>query len=177
MWSIVRKCVVMALLVFAAFFLQNNFFAAIHLIDTTPNLLLMLTVVFGLLQGKMTGVLLGFFSGLLFDMFGGTVLGQYALIYSVIGYACGYFTPYFNMDMVTLPMLVCAGGELIYGLYMYITCFLIRGKFHFFFYLRTIMIPELIYTLVMLVITYRFLLFVDSKLEETSKRRSADQFD
>jgi hypothetical protein len=30
---------------------------------------------------------------------------------------------------------------------------------------------------VMLVITYRFLLFVDSKLEETSKRRSADQFD
>lgn len=177
MWSIVRRCVIMAVLILAAFLLQNNFFAAISLIDTTPNLLLLLTVTSGLLHGKVTGVLVGFFSGLMMDIFGGSVLGQYALIYSLLGYGCGYFTPYFDLDLITLPMLVCVGCELIYGLYVYITGFLVRGRFHLFFYLKSIILPEAVYTLVILVISYRFLVFINRKMEEAFKRRSADQFD
>lgn len=167
----------MAVLILGAFLLQNNFFAAINLITTTPNLLLLLTVTSGLFHGKVTGVLVGFFSGLLADMFGGTVLGQYALIYSLLGYGCGYFTPYFDLDLITLPLVVCAGSELLYGLYIYVTCFLMRGRFHLLFYLKSIILPETVYTLVILVVSYRFLYFVNRRMEELSKRRSADQFD
>lgn len=177
MWPIVRRCIVTAALILAAFLLQNNIFGAISLIDTTPNLLLLLTVTSGLLHGKVTGVLVGFFSGLLMDVFGGTVLGQYALIFSLLGYGCGYFTPYFDLEMVTLPMLVCVGCELIYGLYVYITCFLVRGRWHLLFYLKSMILPEAVYTLVILVISYRFLVFINRKLEEATKRKGANQFD
>lgn len=177
MWSTVRRCAAMAVLILAAFLLQNSIFGAISLIETTPNLLLLLTVTSGLLHGKVTGVLTGFFAGLLMDVFGGTMLGQYALIYSLLGYGCGYFTPYFDLDMVTLPMLVCVGCELIYGLYVYVTCFMMRGRWNLFFYLKAIILPETVYTLVILVISYRFLVFINRRLEEATKRKGANQFD
>ena len=116
MKGILSRIVVTGLLILAAFLLQNNIFAAVLLIRTTPNLLLLVTVTFGLLHGKLTGLAVGFFAGLLMDMFGGTLLGQYALILSVLGYVCGFFTPYFFLEYVTLPMGVCAVCELIYGL-------------------------------------------------------------
>ncbi len=177
MKGILSRAVVTGILILAAFLLQNNIFAALPIIRTTPNLLLLVTVTFGLLHGKLTGLAVGFFAGLLMDMFGGTLLGQYALILSVLGYASGFFTPYFFLEYVTLPMGVCAGCELIYGFYVYVIGFLLRGRLNLPYYFRTIMPQETIYTVVLLVVVYRFLMFVNRKLEEAAKRRSAEKFD
>ncbi len=176
MKAIVRRGVVTGIIILAAFLLQNNIFAAIPLIEITPNLLLLVTVTFGLLHGRLTGLFVGFFAGLLADAFGGTLLGQYALILSVLGYGCGFFTPYFYLESVVLPMGVCAVCELIYGLYVYVFAFLLRGRFNIGFYFMNIILPETIYTVVILVIVYRFLVFVNRRLEESAKRRSADKF-
>lgn len=177
MKGIVSRVVVTGILILAAFLLQNNIFAALPLICTTPNLLLLVTVSFGLLHGKLTGLAVGFFSGLLMDMFGGTLLGQYALILGVLGYGCGFFTPYFFLEYVTLPMAVCIGCEFVYGFYVYVTGFLIRGRLDLPFYFTTIILPETIYTVVILVLVYRFLMFVNRRLDEAAKRRSAEKFD
>ena len=56
---------------------QNNLFAASNLIDTVPNLLLIVTFTFGFLRGKTDGMLIGFLSGLLLDSFFGETLGFY----------------------------------------------------------------------------------------------------
>jgi len=175
MKSMVFRTVVTGMVILAAFLFQNNIFAAIPLIRTTPNLLLLVTVSFGLLHGRLTGLWVGFFSGLLMDVFGGTLLGQYALILSVLGYGCGFFTPYFFLDFITLPMGVCAVCEIFYGLYVYVTGFLLRGRLDIAYYFRAVILPELIYTVVVLVIVYRFLMFVNHRLEAVSKRRSADR--
>lgn len=176
MRAIVQRTLVTGLLILAAFLLQNNIFAAIPLIRTTPNLLLLVTVSLGLLHGKLTGLAVGFFAGLMMDIFGGTLLGQYALIFSVLGYGCGFFTPYFFMEFIMLPMGVCIVCELIYGLYIYVFGFLLRGRLDLLYYFRTIILPETIYTVVILVVVYRFLIFVNQRLEMTAKRRSADKF-
>ncbi len=177
MKAILRRTLVTGVIILAAFLLQNNIFAAISLIRITPNLLLLVTVTFGLLHGKLTGLAVGFFAGLLADAFGGTLLGQYALILSVLGYGCGFFTPYFYLDSVVLPMGVCAACELIYGLYVYVFAFLFRGRFNIGFYFTNIILPETVYTVAVLVVVYRFLVFVNRKLEEAAKRRSTDKFD
>ena len=171
----IRRGVVTGIIILAAFLLQNNFFAAIPLIRTTPNLLLLVTVSFGLLHGRLTGMFVGFFAGLLTDIFGGTLLGQYALILSVLGYGCGFFTPYFFLEYVTLPMALCSMCEIAYGLYIYVFGFLFRGRLSIGFYFRTIILPETVYTVVILVIVYRFLLFVNRRLDEAAKRRSAEK--
>ncbi len=175
MKSRVLKTVVTGLVILAAFLLQNNFFASVSLISITPNLMLIVTVSYGLLCGKLTGMGVGFCAGILMDMFGGTLLGQYALILSVLGYACGYFTPYFYPDYVMLPMAVCLVCDLIYGLYMYVFGFLIHGRLNILFYLRTIILPEAIYTAIVLIIVYRFLLLLNRSLDRTFQRGNNDE--
>ena len=80
MKAVIQRVIVTALLILIAFLIQNNIFAAIPLVNTTPNLLLLVTISLGLLHGQISGLLVGFFAGLMMDVFGGDILGQYALI-------------------------------------------------------------------------------------------------
>lgn len=176
MKAVIQRTIVTGLLILAAFLLQNNIFAAIPLVETTPNLLLLVTISLGLLHGKVSGLLVGFFAGILMDIFGGELLGQYALILCLLGYGCGFFTPYFYMDSLLLPMGVCAVAELLYGMYIYIFGFLLRGRFDIGYYVSRIILPEIIYTVIVLVVVYRFLMFVNRRLELAAKRRSTEHF-
>jgi len=176
MKAVIQRIVVSTLLILAAFLLQNNIFSAIPLVNTTPNLLLLLTISLGLLHGQISGLLVGFFAGLMMDVFGGDVLGQYALILALLGYGCGFFNPYFYMDSLLLPLGACAVAELMYGMYVYVFGFLLRGRFDIGYYFGRIILPETIYTMIVLVVVYRFLIFVNRRLELASKRRSADRF-
>ena len=64
MKAVIQRILVTALLILVAFLIQNNVFAAIPLVDTTPNLLLLVTISLGLLHGQVSGLLVGFFAGL-----------------------------------------------------------------------------------------------------------------
>lgn len=172
----IQRTVVTGLLILAAFLLQNNIFAAISVVRITPNLLLLVTITLGLLHGKITGLMVGFFAGLLMDVFGGELLGQYALILCLLGYGCGFFTPYFYLDSLLLPLGLCAVAEIFYGMYLYVFGFLLRGRFDIGYYFSRIILPETIYTMIVLVVVYRFLMFVNRRLELAAKRRSADRF-
>ena len=176
MKALIQRILVTGLLILVAFLMQNNIFAAIPLVSITPNLLLLVTITLGLLHGKISGLLVGFFAGLMMDIFGGDLLGQYALILSLLGYGCGFFTPYFYMDSLLLPLGACAIAEILYGIYIYIFGFLLRGRFDIGFYFSRIILPETIYTMIVLVVVYRFFMFVNRRLELASKRRSADRF-
>lgn len=85
MKSIIHRMAITGLLILAAFLLQNNIFAAIPIIRTVPNLMLLVTVSLGLLHGKLTGLAVGFFAGLMMDMFGGTLFGAVCLDPQYIG--------------------------------------------------------------------------------------------
>lgn len=176
MKAVIQRIVAMTLLILAAFLLQNNIFAAIPLVNTTPNLMLLVTISLGLLHGQVSGLLVGFFAGLLLDVFGGDVLGQYALILGLLGYGCGFFNPYFYMESLLLPLCACTVAEMFYGIYVYVFGFLLRGRFDIGFYFSRIILPETVYTLIVLVVVYRFLMFVNRRLELATKRRSADRF-
>lgn len=77
------------------FLLQTSVFQFLKLADVMPNVLLILTVTLGLIRGKKAGIGIGFSCGLLIDIFFGDVLGQYALLYLLIGYINGCFNSFF----------------------------------------------------------------------------------
>jgi rod shape-determining protein MreD len=56
-----------------------------------PDIALVLVVVFGLTQGPLTGMLTGFFGGLALDLTppASHLIGESALVFCVVGYACG----------------------------------------------------------------------------------------
>ena len=76
-------------MILVCFILQTTVFQRLAIGSIVPNLLLIATVSFGFMQGKITGIWAGFLCGILKDIFYGNLLGFYALIYLCIGYGAG----------------------------------------------------------------------------------------
>lgn len=169
-----RKLVVF-LLILICFLLQCTVFQALSLGGIVPNLLIMLTSSFGFMKGRKEGIFVGFTSGLLLDIFYASIYGGYALIYMMIGYANGCFHRIFYPEDVKLPIIFITISDFAYGLITYVFLFLLRTRTHFFFYLGSVILPELVYTVVVTVIFYRLILRIHRKLEE-SEKRSASKF-
>lgn len=161
-----KRKIVIALMIIVCFLLQSTLFQSLSLASISPNLLIILTSAYGFMKGKKEGMAVGFFCGLLEDIFFGRLLGMHALIYMYIGYANGYFNQIFYGEDIKLPMALISTSELAYGLGMYLIMFLMRSRFDFFYYLRRIILPELLYTIIVTLFVYRIIYMIDQKLEK-----------
>lgn len=163
-----KRKVVICLMIIICFLMQSTIFQTLSIGSITPNLMVILTSSFGFMRGKKEGMTVGFFCGLLEDIFYGRLLGMHALIYMYIGYANGYFNHIFYGDDIKLPLCLISASELIYGLGSYVIMFVMRSRFAFTYYLRRIIFPELLYTIILTLVFYRFIYAVNLKLEEKS---------
>ncbi len=161
-----KRKIVIALMIIVCFLLQSTLFQSLSLASISPNLLIILTSAYGFMKGKKEGMAVGFFCGLLEDIFFGRLLGMHALIYMYIGYANGYFNQIFYGEDIKLPMALISASELAYGLGTYLIMFLMRSRFDFFYYLRRIILPELLYTIIVTLFVYRIIYMIDQKLEK-----------
>ncbi len=160
----------MAVLIFVTAFIQCSVFQIFEIASIKPNLLIIVTVAFGLMRGRKSGLLTGFFCGLCLDLFFPGTIGLQALIYMWIGYLSGFFYRIFYDDDIKTPLLMVTAADLIYGVYQYLFTFLLRGRIHFFFYLRRIIIPEMLYTIVLTILVYRLLYRLNQRLSKTDQR-------
>lgn len=161
-----KRKIVIALMIIVCFLLQSTLFQSFSLASISPNLLIILTSAYGFMKGKKEGMAVGFFCGLLEDIFFGRLLGMHALIYMYIGYANGYFNQIFYGEDIKLPMALISASELAYGLGTYLIMFLMRSRFDFFYYLKRIILPELLYTIIVTLFVYRIIYMIDQKLEK-----------
>ena len=92
-----RRVITLFFLIIITFLIQTTLFSFHDVTGIAPNILLIMTMSFGILRGRREGLLIGFFSGLLFDMFYNELLGPYALIFMFIGYVNGFFHKTFLM--------------------------------------------------------------------------------
>ncbi len=158
------------LLIILSFVLQTTLFQALSFGGIVPNLLIVLTSSYGFMRGKKAGLLTGFFSGLLYDIFFGSVLGLNALIYMYIGYINGLFHHIFYPDDIKLPLISIFVSDLLYGITYYLLLFLLRGRFHFSYYFVHIIIPETVYTILITLLFYPLILWINNKLEQSEQR-------
>lgn len=171
----IRRIIVTAAVIFAAYLLQTAIFPAFEIAGIKPNLMLIVTAAFGFMRGPREGMLIGFASGLAVDIQSGDMIGFYALIYLTAGYVNGIFEQIYFDEDIKLPLLLIGGTDLLYGCAVYFFTFLLRSDFRFLYYLNRIIIPETIYTIVITLIVYPLLLYVNRRLEEEEKR-SAGRF-
>lgn len=83
------RAAALALLVVLAVVLQVTVVNRLPLPGAPPDLVLVVVVVVGLLEGSRTGMLVGFTAGLLADLSGDAELGRLALVHVVVGYLAG----------------------------------------------------------------------------------------
>ena len=170
-----KRLFVSVLLIISCFLLQTTVFQWLDFGGIVPNLLIILTASFGFMRGERTGLLFGFFCGLLIDIFFASVLGLNAMIYMYIGYANGKFHSIFYPEDIKLPLFLILISDLTYGFIYYTILFLMRGRFQIGYYFLHIILPEIVYTILITLLLYPLILWINKKLEN-SEKRSARKF-
>jgi rod shape-determining protein MreD len=161
-----KKVLTYAGLIIVFFLLQCSFFDYFRLADIVPNLLMILTASVAIVNGSLEGCLVGFVSGLILDITFGPYIGMYALGYLLAGYLTGITNRIFYKEDITFPILMIAAADVFYGFYMYVFGFLIRGRLNIFYYLRRIILPETVYTVIMAIFLYRLVLYIIEHIDK-----------
>ena len=146
-------------IVLVCFLLQTTLFQSISFLTVAPNLLIIVTASFGFMRGKKEGM----------------YIGGYAMLFMYIGYLNGFFRKLFFPEDFKLPMVLVAASDFVYNFVIYFFVFLFRSKLKFPYYLSHVILPEMVYTLLMMIILYFIILKVNRRLEEI-ERRSAAKF-
>ena len=170
-----KRKIITVLFIVLAFILQSTLFNHFSFANIKPNLLIIVTSAFGFMRGRKEGMAVGVISGIFVDIFWGGLLGFHALLYAVIGYMNGSFHRLFYEDDIKLPIILIGLSDLLYSFIIYFCMFMLKGKFIFYFFLRKIMLSELVYTILITVVLYQLILYVNRKLQ-IEEQRSASKF-
>lgn len=167
-----KRRIVTGIIIIICFLLQTTVFQSLTFANIAPNLLMIVVSSFGFMRGRKSGMFVGFICGLLVDIFCGFYLGIYALIYMYVGFINGIFQKKFYPDDIKLPMLLIGSSDIAANLVVYFVMFLFRRRFDFLYYLKSIILPEFVYTMVITIFLYIILLKINQKLEASEKRRA-----
>ena len=170
-----KRKVMTFLVILICFLVQSTILETFELGSVRPNLLLIVVTAFGFIRGKKTGMWVGVVCGLFADIFWGNLLGFYTLIYVIIGFVNGTFRRLFYDEDIKLPLALVGMSEMIYGVIVYVCMFMLQGEFEFSYYLFHIILPELVYTVLVTLVLYQIILYINRKLEE-EEQRSASRF-
>lgn len=161
-----KRAIVLALLIVFNFSLQSTVFGFHNMNSITPNLLLILTMSFGLMRGRKEGILVGFFSGFLVDCFFNSVLGPYMFLYMVFGYMNGFFHKNYMIEDVMLPFIVILIDDFAFNTIIYILFFFLNNRLQYSKYFTGVILPEMLSTALLTIILYKLYVVINKKLKQ-----------
>lgn len=159
-----KRYISMFLMIVVCFVLQTTVFANLKLTNIMPNLLVILTAASGFMYGRKLGIFTGFFCGAFTDLLYGDVIGIGIFIFVLTGYVNGMANKLYFKDDLAVPLMAIASSDLAYGLLFYICNFLMRGRLGILSYVVQVMIPEMIYTVVIGILIYKFMYWLEEKM-------------
>lgn len=165
-----RRVLLIIALVLLSFLLQTVIFPAQNLMSSSPDLMLVVTMSFGIMRGRREGMLTGLLSGFLMDTFYGNFYGIYMLIYMLVGYMNGFFHRNYLMEDVLLPAGISMVDCFFMNFVIWILNFLLRNRLNFGYYFVHVILPELLYTTLLTVVLYRILLHLNRYLKKKASK-------
>lgn len=156
-------------IILCGFVFQTTLFQALSFGGISPNILIIITVSYGFMYGKKCGMVTGFLCGLLMDVFYGDVLGFYALVYLYIGAANGVFHSIFYQEDIKLPLVLILASDFVYSFTCYVLLYLLRSRFDIIFYLKHVILPEVVYTIFVTVFIYPCILLLNRTMDEIER--------
>ncbi len=157
-----RFFVILISMVFC-FVLQLLILPGIPYLKAVPNLLLIEVMSVGFLYGKAVGLAAGTAAGLLLDLLGIGIPGFYTLILAVLGYADGMLSEKLESELILILYFLFLLNELFYHAYVFVFSFLLRKSFVLPVYLKEVVIPETLLSLVCFLLIYGFLIFISKR--------------
>ena len=116
----IRSIIWTVILCVIAGILQSTIIAEIAVLKVIPDLALCIMVYSANVNGTITGQVSGFFSGLLLDFLSAAPLGLNCLVRTLIGALAGVFKGAFFMDIIFMPVILCALATLAKAVILFI---------------------------------------------------------
>lgn len=148
---------VIALILLANLIIQSSVFPFLRISSVGPDTLLALVVSFALQGGNPAGVLVGFFGGLIQDLIFGGNIGLGALQYMVVGYLIGAWYGILYVDKIFVPILTLIIASVLKQGIMFGYNFFIQSGIPLNQALTQIVLPEAIYTLILMPLIYSYI--------------------
>ncbi len=115
-----RRVLLLAAVILSALLLQTTIFAEINLLGAKPELMYLITIAFGMLEGPASGAITGFVGGMAQDFLLNAPKGITALTLTVLGYAIGMARQFIVTPSPVLPVVLVAlgtfGGVMFHGI-------------------------------------------------------------
>ena len=159
-----KRKVAEIILILLFYLIQVTFGNAIGIGGITPNLLIILPVLFGFFKGRNEGMLV-------YDLFFSSLFGFSALVFVYIGYFSGIFYKEYEKVEVLIPLAMIMASDFVFEFLSYIGNFLLHNRLNVDFFLRRFIMPEVVYTLVVALVLYYPLMKFDSILDIQWKKR------
>lgn len=170
-----RRAIINILMIIIAFVLETSVFPFLPFIVVAPNLLLIVVFTIGFVYGEREGILYGILAGLLMDVFYSGPFGYFTLIFGWIGFINGFFSRFCYDEYLFLPILICGINEIMYNLLLFAVRFILRGQTNFVYYLKTIILPEIMLTIIFAIILYKPVCSLNAKLKKIDETRKGNK--
>jgi rod shape-determining protein MreD len=121
----VRRAILLAVIVLSALLLQTTVFADVRLWGARPELMYLLAIGFGFLEGPASGAAAGFAGGMAQDFLLNQPKGITALTLTLLGYAVGMLRQYVVTPSPVFPVFLVGGGTFVGVLFYGIVSFLL----------------------------------------------------
>jgi len=153
----VNKAFPAAIALLVAAILQVSLAPHLAVFGVVPDLIFLVVVTLALAEGPVAGGVSGFVGGLLFDLIGTSVVGPYALVFTLVGYAAGMLSANMFAEGWLLPVSVVAIASLTAELSYGVVLVVLGMSTTFWRDIITVMIPSALYHTVLAVLAYPWL--------------------
>ena len=116
----ILTCLGLIVTFFIIYFFQTNFFSWFNIAGVKPNLFIILILFIGLFINNKLGAVFGFFMGMYLDILTGSYVGISAVLYTFMGFLCGYLDRRVSKEGKITILLIVAGSTFVYEIISYI---------------------------------------------------------
>lgn len=174
------KSIVILIEIIISYLLQTSVFTGLRLADVVPDVFIILISSLGYIAGPNFAAVTGFVCGLILDLTFGGLVGVFALIYTVIGFVCGFSNRIYDHEDYTLPLFIIGLSEFAYNILYYLLFYVLKGNLDFAYFSIRYLLPRVIYTVLVSVVLYRLLNFnynIFEKIDRHKKDKSEEVID
>ncbi|NLY90152.1 MAG: rod shape-determining protein MreD [Firmicutes bacterium] len=157
------------LLVLFPLALQTVVFPHLTLFGVVPNLILLITICYGLLKGIRPGLYLGILGGFCLDLASSGILGINIIALGALGYGAGYLERMVFKGYLLVPLCLVQIGTVLAELFSCCIMLAFGWRINFLAFLGTTLLPLCLYHLILTVPVYYGLKKVLTYLGERQK--------
>lgn len=159
-----KKFGIMAAIVVISFIFQTSLFNFFDIFGTTPNISLILVVIFAMMSDEITGGLIGIITGILYDAMIYNVFGVYTLIYFFIGTIIGTFSDNMLRENYIAYSAVTAISTVSMHFLLFLILFFLRYRVEFAGNILGSIFFETVFNTIIVVFLLKFIDFILNKL-------------